>query len=247
LTKSGRYKKHTMFGNIITFLLSLVLFPVCFGAGKSFFYVLVELFKVSASYSLWTYFICGFISYVVLQLIFFKPLKLYVFGHELTHALVGLISGARLKSFKVKQSSGSVTLSKVNLLTVLSPYFVPLYTLLLMLCYVLFGFFAKKAYGIHHYFVFLLGMSIAFHIALTIFAIFQGQSDFQRYGIIYSLIIVFLANCIFLAFLFSLFFPVSFWIFLKSTVKNSADAYVWIYDIIKELWILKPAAQTVTK
>ncbi|MFN3966951.1 MAG: hypothetical protein ACK4JE_04575, partial [Endomicrobiia bacterium] len=148
---------------ISSFIFSLLLLPVCYGVGKSFINLILMINVFSSTKQLWIFFILGLIFYTVIHFIFSKPLKLYIFGHELTHALSGIISGSSVKSFKLKKDSGSVTLSKVNLFITLSPYFVPIYTIFLILLNMILK--IPKTF-----FLFLLGVSIAFHIALTLFA-----------------------------------------------------------------------------
>ncbi|MDI6641035.1 MAG: hypothetical protein QME68_01820 [Elusimicrobiota bacterium] len=184
---------------------AILLLPLCYGIGKSFIEVVIALNTQNNTYQL-LYFITGFVFYITLQIFLFKPIKLYIFGHELTHAIAGIISGGRVKSFKVKKNTGSVGLTKVNLFVTLAPYFVPVYAIILILLYLLLYIFAKSfALNIYKYFLFLLGVSIAFHIALT-----QGQSDIKKYGVLYSLILVFISNCIILIAILSVFFQVSF-------------------------------------
>jgi hypothetical protein len=131
---------------------------------------------------------------------------MYIFGHELTHALAGFLSGARINAFKVKKNSGSVSLSKVNIFSVLAPYFVPIYSMILIIAYALANLYAKqKGCNIHPYFLFLLGFTLAFHVALTVFAIRQGQSDLREYGVVFSSFVIIIANCVVLALIFSLF------------------------------------------
>src|ERR1035437_2598293 len=73
--------------------------------------------------------------YFLFQLIFAKPLRTYVFGHELTHALAGILCGAKVKNFNVAATGGSVCLTKTNIWIALSPYFVPIYTVILLCVY----------------------------------------------------------------------------------------------------------------
>ena len=63
----------------------------------------------------------GIAFYFLFQVIFFKPMSTYVFGHELTHAFAGLLSGAKIKKFKVSSNKGSVTLTKDNVFITLAP------------------------------------------------------------------------------------------------------------------------------
>ena len=61
------------------------------------------------------------------------PVRAYVLGHELTHALWGLLFGARVSKLRVGTSGGSVTLSKSNVWITLAPYFFPFYTVVVAL------------------------------------------------------------------------------------------------------------------
>jgi len=209
---------------ISSFILGLFLLPVCYGVGKSFLNLVSMINLFSSTKQLWIFFVLGFISYILAHFLFSKPLKLYIFGHELTHALSGIISGSSIKSFKLKKESGSVTLSKVNLFIALSPYFIPIYTVILILLNVIFE--IPKSI-----FLFLIGVTVAFHIALTLFAIKQGQSDLKKYGTFYSLVLVFIANCVVLSGILAIFFPVSFIDFIIDSIKNTRNGvfYLWTY------------------
>ena len=83
----------------------------------------------------------GIAVYFLFQVVFFKPMSTYVFGHELTHALTGLLSGAQIKKFKVSANKGSVTLTKDNIFITLSPYFFPIYPIIIILIYFCLGWF----------------------------------------------------------------------------------------------------------
>src|SRR4051812_1792564 len=80
----------------------------------------------------WWLYASGFAAYLLAERILARPMWLYVFGHELTHAVTGLMSGARIHSFKARSHGGEVELSKANAFIALSPYVVPLYAVLLI-------------------------------------------------------------------------------------------------------------------
>jgi len=148
----------------------------------------------------------GLAGYFIFQALVSRPVKVYVFGHELTHALVGIISGARLKSFKVSSNGGSVVLTKTNVLITLAPYFIPLYTVFLIILYAIgvkFWNFAQY----HSYFLFLAGFSLSFHFSLTHFALKQGQRDMQMYGLFFSAVFIAIVNLILLPLILKLVFP----------------------------------------
>jgi len=203
--------------------------PVCYGACRSFLYSLSFLQKQPDELSV--YFICGVIAYFILQIIFFKPMRIYVFGHELTHVIAGWLSGARVKSFSVKKTGGSVGLSKTNVMVSLSPYFIPIYALLLIAVYFILGQVFNLT-GYHNIFLFFLGMSISFHLVLTVFALTQGQSDLKKSGQFFSLVFILIMNCIVISSTLSIFLPFRLKDFFINMFKYSRDSYVWIYRIV---------------
>jgi len=96
----------------------------------------------------------GFLCWVFLYLTLPRPMRTYVLGHELTHALWGWLMGAQVSRLNVSRERGSVTLSKTNPLIVLAPYFFPFYTFLVI---VLFGVLALF-YAVEKYALFWLGL-----------------------------------------------------------------------------------------
>jgi hypothetical protein len=54
--------------------------------------------------SWWTYAL-GALTYIIVDFFIAKPMWLYVFGHELTHAISGLATGAKIHSFKACSGS----------------------------------------------------------------------------------------------------------------------------------------------
>lgn len=224
-----------MISLFVRFLVTLILLPLCYASARSFVDLVVLLISNIKANNLWIYFVVGFLIYAIFQTIFFRPVVVYVFGHELTHALIGLLSGARVKAFKIKGNSGNVTLTKSNILITLSPYFIPIYSLLIIIIYWL----MRRIWTtkINHYeiFLFLLGVSVSFHIFLTIYAIKQGQSDLKMYGVINSLLLVFIANCVFLGLMFCILFKINISIFLKNIIEYVYIALFFIYGIIRKL------------
>src|SRR3977135_2329591 len=76
------------------------------------------------------YFFAGVFSYFAFQWAFFRPIRTYVFGHELTHAIATWMSGGKVKHFHVSKKGGHVKVSKSNAFIALAPYIIPLYSLL---------------------------------------------------------------------------------------------------------------------
>jgi hypothetical protein len=218
----------TIINSILRFAVSIILLPVCYAVGRSLIDMVLSINKSADIRSSWTYFLCGFITYIIFQIVFSKPIRTYIFGHELTHAIASIILGGRIKSFKVRKTGGSVTLTKTNLFITLAPYFVPIYTLLFIVAY----WAIKQIFGInthYRYFLFIFGFTIALHLSLTAFAIKQEQSDLKRYGVIYSLILIFILNCIILSLILVLLFSMRLTDFSDGTIKYTRDAFITIY------------------
>lgn len=74
----------------------------------------------------------GMSAFLLVRMIASDPVRLYVLGHELTHALWGLAFGARVSRLKVGAKGGSVQLTKSNVWITLAPYFFPFWTMLVV-------------------------------------------------------------------------------------------------------------------
>ena len=137
--------------------------------------------------------VLGFLLWQMIFMFLPRPARTYVFAHELTHALWGLVMGARVSKFKVSKDQGSVTLSKTNFLITLAPYFFPLYTVLLILIYyVLWMFVEVEKY--HSVWLGLIGFTWGFHLSFTVITLMQRQSDIKAYGFLFSYAFIYLMN-----------------------------------------------------
>src|SRR6266436_991114 len=93
------------------FLIAILLLPVCYGVTRGLWFALGR-FKDVPEGSF--YFFAGVASYFAFQWVFFRPIRTYVFGHELSHAVAAWMSGADVKRFHVSKKGGSVSVSKSN-------------------------------------------------------------------------------------------------------------------------------------
>ena len=148
----------------------------------------------------------GAAAYGLLQTFFFKPVGLYVFGHELSHALAAFLSGCEVKSFSASPKGGEVILNRSNVWVALAPYFLPLYTLVVAgvfgLVNVYAGFRSPPAgWG------FAVGFTLSFHVFLTVHALRQRQPDLKEAGTPLSLVLILLVFGLVLACVLKLFFP----------------------------------------
>jgi len=142
--------------------------------------------------------LAGFISYLLLHFILYRPVFMHVMAHELTHAFWATLFGGRVKSLNVSHEGGSVTMEKSNFLVVLAPYFFPFYTVLALLIYII----VDVKYV--DYILFLIGFTYSFHLALTLYSLRQKQTDIRECGLLFSLMFIYLANLLILAGIISL-------------------------------------------
>jgi len=216
-------------------LLALFMLPVAAGLSISLFQVILNMGSHVSQKSV--PFWIGVGCYLFFQVIFSRPVRTYVFGHELTHALAGLLSGAKLKKFKVSASGGSVVLTKTNVFITLAPYFIPIYTVFLIVIYWAGG----KFWPLENYrsvFLFLAGFTLSFHFGLTQFALAQGQSDLKQFGVFFSGVLIVLVNCLVLALLFKLLFPadVGLRAYLLNGWEKTDSIINHAVDFGKKLW-----------
>jgi hypothetical protein len=141
----------------------------------------------------WSLYAAGVAVYALVEIIFAKPMWLYVFGHELTHALSGIMSGAKIHSFKANENGGEVRLSKSNVFVALSPYIVPLYAVFVIVVYALVNYWWPSIY-LTRTFQFLLGFMMTFHLSLTYHAFHGRQTDLKMVGFFLSGVLVLFGN-----------------------------------------------------
>jgi hypothetical protein len=171
----------------------------------------------------------GAVLYFLFEVLFSRPMRTYVFGHELTHALASMAMGGNVLSFNVSQRGGSVSLSKSNFFVALAPYCIPIYTLIVFLIYFVLTFF-YPADKMQTVFLILAGFSLAFHGSLTLYAIQQEQPDIQKTGTFFSLVFILLLNSWVLVLLSKVLFwnSISLKGFFLETMKTQVLIWKWI-------------------
>jgi len=137
-----------------------------------------------------------------------KDRFLYVFAHELSHALAALVSGVKVRKIKVGRRGGYVALNSTNAFISLAPYFIPFYALAAGLIYGTAAFFTDMA-PYRPVFTGATGFLLAFHL-LNTGDILSGpvQSDLKKAGgALFSFSMVLLLNSLCLAMALKLIFP----------------------------------------
>jgi hypothetical protein len=173
-------------------LIAILLLPACAGAVSTLWTVLRASGKAD---TIWVAALAGAGCWLVIYLLLPKPMWVYVFGHELTHALWTWLMGGRVKKFKASAKGGHVVVTRSNFLIALAPYFFPLYAMLVVLVFAA----GQWLWNWQNYVVWfhlLLGAAYAFHLTLTWHILQQRQSDITEHGYIFSAVIIFLGNVV---------------------------------------------------
>jgi hypothetical protein len=137
--------------------------------------------------------LAGVLAFLAMWIVLPPPVRLYVLGHELTHAVWGLAFGARVSNLKVGAKGGSVSLSKSNVWITLAPYFFPFYTfLVIVIALVTYAF--LRPLPCLPLWMFLIGFTWAFHVLFTLETLSVRQPDVKLYGRMFSWTVIFIVN-----------------------------------------------------
>lgn len=168
-----------------------------------------------------------------------RPLLIYVFGHELTHYLWVYAMGGRVTDFKVSSDGGYIITDKHNFWIALTPYFIPIYSILVIVLYGL-GWLCFEAFHTEHarwIMYALLGATWAFHACFTLWMIPKGQSDLTYHGTFFSLVVIFIMNIAILSVLLILASPhVTFGWFARELFENTLSFSAWARAWAHEWW-----------
>src|SRR6185437_2717369 len=127
-----------------------------------------------------------------------RPILIYVFGHELTHALWVWLMGGRVSRFRVSHDGGHIVTNKNNFIIALAPYFFPIYSILAIAVYGILSFFYDvQPYGRLLYAI--IGVTWAFHFTFTCWMIPKNQTDLSDHGTFFSMVIIYLMNLLLLS------------------------------------------------
>ena len=179
--------------NFLRLLTGLLLLPACWGVSRTLYDAVVVAAGTSGlsveSLSL----LGGIAAFILAWTALSHPVRAYVLGHELTHALWGLLFLARPSDLTVSAAGGSVRLSKTNLLITLAPYFFPFYTFVVIVCALVTSAFFRPLPCLPLW-LFMIGFTWAFHVLFTLETLGQRQPDVKAYGRVFSWTFIFLVN-----------------------------------------------------
>lgn len=177
----------------------------------------------------------GLASFLVVWALLPNQVKIYVLGHELTHALWGMAFGARVGKLRVGAHGGSVTLSKSNVWITLSPYFFPFWTavvgaIALIVRCVRFFTHPDMPFPFPWLWMFAVGFTWCFHACFTIKSLMLTQPDVMEYGRVFSWTLILVCNLA----------AVLLWIVCTTDAgalemahalwRNSVRVYGWLID-----------------
>jgi Peptidase M50B-like len=169
---------------------AVLLLPFCAGGAWALGLVIT---RSGGADTTWVPMFAGALCWLVIYALLPKPIWIYVFGHELTHAVWAWAFGARVKRFRATSDGGHVVVSRSNFLIALAPYFFPFYAVLLVSVFVV-GHLIWNWGQYQAWFHLLLGAAYAFHVTLTCHILKTSQSDITQQGYFFSTIIIFLGN-----------------------------------------------------
>lgn len=184
----------------LKFVIAIFLLPLCAILTQTFFTVFT---RATVTQRLWAgeefwFFSLGAILWLIAFFGLPRPMLVYVFGHELTHALWVLLMGGRVSRFRVGREGGHIVTDRNNFWIALAPYFFPLYSLIVIGAYGLLGlFFNVQPYGRLLYA--LIGVTWAFHFTFTCWMIPKKQTDLTDHGTFFSLVVIYLMNLLLLS------------------------------------------------
>src|SRR6266705_6223083 len=121
----------------LKFIVALFLLPGCAILSQTFF---TSFARATISETLWTgeefwFFSLGVVLWLIAFFGLSRPVLVYVFGHELTHALWVLLMGGRVSRFRVGREGGHVVTNRNNFWIALAPYFFPFYSIIIIGAY----------------------------------------------------------------------------------------------------------------
>lgn len=223
----------------INTLIGIFLVPIACLLTQTFF---TSLSRETISNAFWAseefwFFGLGSILWLIVFFGLPRPVVVYVFGHELTHAIWVWLMGGSVTDFKVGRDGGHIVTDKNNVLIALAPYFYPIYSMILLVIYGVASLFTDMT-PFHRIFLVLLGATWAFHVSFTLWMIPKGQSDLTYHGTFYSLVIIYIMNLLILSVMLIIASPhVSFLAFGRELLANTENFSAWAWESLQRLGV----------
>jgi hypothetical protein len=220
----------------VKFVFAIFLLPICVVLSQTFFTAFA---RATVTQRLWAgeefwFFSLGGLLWLIAFFGLPRPILIYVFGHELTHALWVWLMGGRVSRFRVGPDGGHVVTTKANFWIALAPYFFPLYSILAIAIYGVLSLFVNvQPYGRLLYAV--IGATWAFHFTFTCWMIPKNQTDLSDQGTFFSLVVIYLMNLVLLSVMLILASrQITFASFGTDLLINLGNFSTWLVDLFQE-------------
>lgn len=189
------------FKRFLRWVLGLFLLPVCWVTTWTFF---SQFSKAAVEEGFWHasefwYFAIGclvMMGWLLSHLGEKFFLYLYVWGHEMTHAICVWLCRGKVTAFHVSVDGGYITTNKTNWMIALSPYFVPFWSVVVAIVFGLIRCFVDLRVEWDLVLYGLMGLTWTFHMIWTLRMLPRDQPDLQENGTFLSLVVIYLANLI---------------------------------------------------
>jgi hypothetical protein len=217
----------------LKFVVAIFLLPICAILTRTFFTAFT---RATVSQRLWAgeefwFFSLGALLWLIAFFGLPRPVIVYVFGHELTHALWVWLMGGRVRHFHVSRHGGHIVTSRTNFWIALAPYFFPIYSILAIALYGAAGLatnvqpYGRLLYGA-------IGVTWAFHLTFTCWMMAKNQTDLTEHGTIFSVVMIYLMNLLLLSgMLIVASPPAGFTSFGSDLLTNVADFSHWVVGL----------------
>jgi hypothetical protein len=221
----------------VKFIFAIFLLPMCGVLTQTFFTAFA---RATVTQRLWAgeefwFFSLGAVLWLIAFFGLPRPILIYVFGHELTHALWVWLMGGRVSRFRVGPDGGHVVTTKANFWIALAPYFFPIYSILAIAIYGALSLFLNmQPYGRLLYAV--IGVTWAFHFTFTCWMIPKNQTDLTDQGTFFSLVVIYLMNLLLLSVMLILVSQqITFESFGTDLLTNLGNFTQWMMELVAQL------------
>jgi hypothetical protein len=176
-------------------LVAVFLLPVAWILTRAFF---CSFSQATINHAFWVseefwFFSLGAILWLIAFVGLPKPMVMYVFGHELTHAIWVLIMGGKVREFRIGRDGGHIVTDTTNFWIALAPYFCPIYSVVILGIYGGVGLFVDLE-PYHRWLFGCVGFTWMFHITFTLWMLWNGQTDLIEHGTFFSMMVIYLMN-----------------------------------------------------